>query len=300
MKVDAPNGGLLLGSHMSTAGGVDKAPARGASIGCTAMQIFVKNNNRWEGPPISPAVAAAYRENLSASGILPHAVFAHTCYLINLASTNEVTEAKSIAALEDELRRCAQIGVPGLVMHPGGHLGAGRDAGIDKIARHCRAIIDRTPDVPTRILFETTVGAGTHIGGRFEDLRDLLAAVDRPDRTGVCLDTCHIFAAGYDIRTPAAYRKTMDEMDRIAGSANVRALHLNDSKGAFASRKDRHEHIGDGAIGVEAFRLLLNDPRWRGVPMVLETEKGPDLAEDVRNLATLRALIAPRRRTRKR
>lgn len=190
------NRGLLLGSHMSIAGGVDRAPARGASVQSSAMQIFVKNNNRWAGPPITDEQAARFADELDASGIALKAVFAHAGYLINLASAKEEVVAKSIVSLEDELRRCGQLQLPGLVIHPGAHLGRGRDAGIDQIARHARTIIDRTPDVPTRILFETTAGTGTNIGAPFEDLGDLLAAVDRPDRTGVCLDTCHIFAAG--------------------------------------------------------------------------------------------------------
>jgi deoxyribonuclease-4 len=291
--VTDPNGGLLLGSHMSIAGGVDKAPARGASVGCTAMQVFVKNNNRWQGPPIAPQAAARWRAELDRAGIAPSAVFAHTCYLINLASTREEVLAKSIDALEDELRRCELLGIPGLVMHPGAHLGAGREAGIAQIARHCRTIFDRIPDGRCRVLFEGTVGSGTNLGGTFEDLRDLLAAVDRPDRVGVCLDTCHLFAAGYDLRTPEAFAETIAAFDRIVGLGHVRALHLNDSKHGLGSRKDRHEHIGKGMIGTEAFRLVLNHPALRAVPMSLETEKGEDLAEDRVNLGVLRSLIAP-------
>lgn len=284
-------GGLMVGSHMSIAGGVDKAPARAASVGCTAVQIFVKNNNRWEGPPIAPAQAAAFHRELEKAGIPIRAVFAHTGYLINLASTKEDVVSKSAIALEDELRRCGLLGVPGVVMHPGAHLGQGRDKGIEQIARLCREVFDRTPDVATRLLFETTVGSGTNLGGTFEDIRDVLAAVDRPDRTGVCMDTCHIFSAGYDIRTRAAYEESMRRFDETVGFARLRAVHLNDSKFGLGERKDRHEHIGKGKLGLEPFRLLLNDPRFASIPMSLETEKDEPLDDDRMNLAALASLI---------
>ncbi len=281
----------LLGSHMSIAGGVEKAPARAASVDCTAMQIFVKNNNRWEGPPITESQARKFREELDRVGLPLAHVFAHTGYLINLASAKPEVAAKSEVALEDELRRCFLLGLPGIVMHPGAHLGQGREKGIELIAAACRRVFDKIGDGPTRLLFESTVGSGTNMGGTFEDLRDVLAAVDRPDRTGVCMDTCHIFAAGYDIRTPETYTETMRQLDTIVGILNVRAIHLNDSVGDLASRKDRHAHIGEGLIGLSGFRLLLNDPRFRLVPMSLETDKSEDLAEDRRNLATLRSLV---------
>ncbi len=291
MTPKALDGGLAIGSHMSTAGGVDKAPARGASVDCTAMQIFVKNNQRWEGPPITDEAAEAYRRELARTNIPPDAVFAHTCYLINLASTKEDLVRKSVAALEDELNRCDKLGVPGLVMHPGAHLGQGRDAGIAQIARLCREIFARTTDNRTRLLFETTVGTGTNIGGEFEDLRDILDAIDMEPRTGVCLDTCHIFAAGYDIREKKPYENTMLKFSEIIGFERLRAVHLNDSKFGLGERKDRHEHIGQGHIGVEGFRLLLNDARFAKVPMALETPKDKDMTEDRANLEVLRGLI---------
>lgn len=276
---------------MSIAGGVDKAPARAQDAGCEALQIFVKNNNRWEGPPITAAQAKQFRAELDRVGIPISAVFAHTCYLINLASPKEDVHAKSLVALEDELRRCDQLGVPGLVMHPGAHLGTGREVGIERIAQSVRQIYPRSPQINTRLLFEGTVGAGTNLGGTFEDLGDILAAVDLPDHTGVCLDTCHVFAAGYDMRTPETYAETMDTFDRLVGFKYLKAFHLNDSKHPLGSRKDRHEHIGKGHLGLEPFRHLLNDPRMVAVPMSLETDKSEDLAEDRENLATLRGLI---------
>ncbi len=279
-----------LGSHMSIAGGVDRAPARAASVGCTAMQIFVKNNNRWEGPPITGEQARRFPEELAAAGLRLEHVFAHTGYLINLASPKEDVARKSIAALEDELRRCQQLHLPGIVLHPGAHLGTGRDAAIETIAKRAHRIFSRLPDGPTRLLLETTAGTGTNLGGPFEDLRDLLAAIDLPGRMGVCLDTCHIFAAGYDIRTPEAYRKTMTQFGRIVGFKNLRAVHLNDSKHPLGSHKDRHEHIGQGHLGGEAFRSLLTDRRMRKVPMSLETEKDKEMTEDRINLERLRRL----------
>jgi deoxyribonuclease-4 len=278
---------------MSIAGGIDKAPALAASVGCTAMQVFVKNNNRWEGPPISAASAARYADELAKAGIRPEAVIAHTCYLINLASPKEDVAAKSVVALADELARCAQVGIHGLVMHPGAHLGEGREAGIERIAARARPVLDALPDdAPVRLLLETTAGTGTNLGATFEDLRDILDAIDRPARTGVCLDTCHIFAAGFDIRTAEGWKSAARGFDKLVGLSNLRAIHLNDSKGALGSRKDRHAHIGEGEIGLEGFRAVLNDKRLRQVPMALETPKGPDLAEDRMNLAQLAGLLA--------
>ena len=276
-----------LGTHVSIAGGVDKAPGRGASVGCAAMQIFVKNNNRWEGPPISEAQVDGFHRGLQAAGIPIRHVFAHTCYLINLASTKEDVAAKSETALEDELRRCHQLSVPGLVMHPGAHLGEGREAGLRRIAAAMLRVIDRTPQVRTRVLFETTAGTGTNLGGPFEDLGELLARIDAPERVGVCLDTCHIFAAGYDLRTADAYARSLGAFERAVGFQHLHAIHLNDSKHGLGSRKDRHEHIGQGHLGEEPFRLLLTDPRFAKIPMSLETEKDADLEDDRRNLATL-------------
>ncbi|CAN5394308.1 deoxyribonuclease IV [soil metagenome] len=281
-----------LGSHMSIAGGVDKAPARGASVGSTAMQIFVKNNNRWQGPPISAEQAKSFRKELDAASLAVEHVFAHTCYLINLASPNPELGEKSVEALKDELLRCEQLGLPGLVMHPGSHVCTWREGGIERIVALTQRVIKETPKVKTRILFETTAGTGSNLGGPFEDIGEILRALQRPDRVGVCMDTCHIFSAGYDIRTADTYKKTMSDFEREIGFSNLRAVHLNDSKQGLASRKDRHEHIGKGLIGEEAFRLLMRDARFAAIPMSLETEKDEDLTEDRMNLETLRRLAA--------
>lgn len=282
-----------IGSHMSIAGGVEKAIERGASIGCRAIQIFVKNNNRWEGPPISETSAKTFRENLRKHGIRPEDVFAHTCYLINLASVKPEVVEKSIAALEDELRRCEQLAIPGLVMHPGSPRELGREHGITTVGKHVRDVLLRIKGGKCRLLFEGTAGTGSNLGATFEDLRDLLAEVNLPDRTGICLDTCHLFAAGYDLRTAETFKATMDSFDRIVGLKNLKAFHLNDSKHPLGSRKDRHEHIGKGHLGEGAFRHLLADQRLLDIPMSLETDKGDDLAEDVENLKVLARLGGP-------
>lgn len=276
-----------LGSHMSIAGGVDCAPERGASVSCTAMQIFVKNNNRWDGPPITDLQARRFATELDRAGIAVQNVFAHTCYLINLASTKREVVDKSVAALADELRRCQQLALPGLVMHPGAHLGEGSEKGIAQVAELTLEVFEKTPEVKTRLLYETTAGTGSNLGAEFGELGALLRRVNRPDRTGICLDTCHIFAAGHDIREESCYKKTMKEFDREVGLQNLHAVHLNDSKHPLGSRKDRHEHIGKGHIGEKAFELLLRDRRFTRIPMSLETEKGEDLAEDRMNLKTL-------------
>ncbi|MEO8377256.1 MAG: deoxyribonuclease IV, partial [Candidatus Sumerlaeota bacterium] len=279
-----------LGSHMSIAGGVDKAPARGASVHSTAMQIFVKNNNRWDGPPITEAVEKAFAQELKKTRIPLEHVFAHTCYLINLASTKPEVVEKSIVALQDELERCEQLGIPGVVMHPGSHLGAGVGAGINQIAELCMQVIENTPKVRTRILLETVAGQGSNIGADFGEIGQLLKKINKPSRMGVCMDTCHIFAAGYDIRDNYVYTKSMNEFEKEIGFKNLKAVHLNDSKHPLGSRKDRHEHIGKGHIGEAGFRFVITDPRFAKIPMSLETDKDDDLKEDRENLATLHRL----------
>ncbi|NPV30428.1 MAG: deoxyribonuclease IV [Firmicutes bacterium] len=280
---------MPLGAHMSIAGGVDKAVLRGASIGCETIQIFTKNTNQWRAKPLGPEEIARFQEARARTGIEP--IFAHTSYLINLGSPQEELWEKSLASLLLEMERCAALGLPYLVMHPGAHLGAGEEAGLDRITRGLNEILARTEESGVMVLLEVTAGQGSNLGWRFEHLARLLEDSFYPERLGVCFDTCHAFAAGYDLRTPEAYAKTFDEFEKIIGIRQLKAVHLNDSRGELGSRLDRHEHIGLGRIGLEAFRLLLNDPRLRSLPMVLETPKGPDMKEDVQNLATLRSLL---------
>lgn len=281
---------------MSSAGGVEKAAERAGEIGCRALQLFVKNNNRWDGPPITAPSVAAFHANLKRAGIEPAHVFAHTSYLINLASARPDIVEKSIAALEDELRRCEQLGIMGLVMHPGSPGPEGDKAGaIRLVAERARAILKRV-DGRVRLLYETTAGTGNTLGRTFGEMAELLDLTGLPNVTGVCLDTCHIFAAGHDIRTPETFAATFAEFDATVGFGRLSAIHLNDSKMELGSRRDRHEHIGKGCIGEAAFRLLLNDPRFDSIPMALETEKDDEHENDRMNLAVLARLERPPRK----
>lgn len=281
---------------MSSSGGVEKAPQRAAEIGCRALQFFVKNNNRWDGPPISKSSEVAFGENLRAAGISPAHVFAHTSYLINLASAREDIVERSIAALEDELRRCNQLGIMGLVMHPGSPGPEGNMAqAIRDVADRARSVLRRV-NGGVRLLYETTVGAGNTLGRTFEEIAELLDRTGMPDVTGVCLDTCHVFAAGYDLRTPETFADTFGKFDAVVGLGRLHAIHLNDSRMPLGSRRDRHEHIGQGCLGDAPFRMLLNDPRFDAIPMALETEKD-DLHElDRMNLSRLAMLEKPPRK----
>jgi len=275
---------MLLGAHMSIAGGVDKSVLRGQGIGCRAIQIFTKSSNQWRAKPLEPEEIRRFKENREAAQMF---VFGHASYLINLASPDEDLWAKSVESFVVEMERCAALDLPYLVIHPGAHLGAGEDVGLARITRALDEICDRTADSPVMVLLEVTAGQGTVLGGRFEHLAQLLGDSAAPERLGVCFDTCHAFAAGYDLRTPEAYAQTFARLDSLVGLERLKAIHLNDSRGKLGGRLDRHEHIGLGHLGLGPFRLLLNDHRFAQLPMVLETPKGKDLKEDVENLATL-------------
>jgi deoxyribonuclease-4 len=279
---------LLLGAHMSIGGGVHRAIERSRSIDCTAMQIFVKNNMQWFARPLQREEISAFLDHVQRKEL--HAAFAHANYLINLAATNPQFHANSLRALSEELVRADQLELPFLVMHPGAHLGAGEDAGIEKIVASIDAIWAVIPKVKTKIALETTAGQGSCLGDRFEHLAAIIANVREPERLCVCLDTAHVFEAGYDLATEKSTKETFAEFDRIVGLDRLAALHLNDSKTARGSRVDRHEHIGQGRIGLDAFRFIMRDKRFRKIPKVLETPKGKELAEDVENMKTLRAL----------
>ncbi len=274
---------------MSIAGGVDRAILRGHSIGCEAIQIFTKSNNQWRAAPLTDDTLVRFHANQQATGIGP--VVGHDAYLINLASPDPALWRKSVDAFVEEMERAGRMGLPYLVTHPGAHTGAGEEVGVRRVAQALDEIHERTAHIPTMILLETTAGAGSTLGGSFEQLAEIIAWTRHPDRLGVCLDTCHAFAAGYDLRTPETYAATFGAFDRILGLHRLRVFHLNDSKRELGSRADRHEHIGRGVLGLEAFRLLLNDPRFADRPMILETPKGPDMAEDVENLRVLRSLM---------
>jgi len=277
-----------LGAHVSVAGGIARAVPRGEELGCTAIQVFVKNANRWQGKPIPPQDAEGFRRAREASAIGP--AVAHASYLINLAATDETVLGRSLAALADELERCAQVGLDGLVLHPGAHLGAGEEAGIERVAAALDTVLAAAPADGVRLLLENTAGQGTCLGWRLEHLAAIRGRVARPERVGVCIDTCHAFAAGYPVHEPAGYEEFVAELDEVVGLDLVGCVHLNDSLRPFGSRRDRHEHIGEGEIGTGCFARLLHDERLRHVPMVLETEPGDDREGHRRDLAVLRSL----------
>jgi len=279
---------LLLGAHMSIAGGVHRAIERACSIECTAMQIFVKNNMQWFARPFRREEIKAFREHAQRPELA--VVFAHANYLINLAATNPQFHANSVRALSEELERADQLGLPFIVLHPGAHMNAGEEAGLAKIIAALDRIFARLPKVKTRIALETTAGQGTSLGHTFQHLAEIIGNVRAPERLCVCLDTAHVFAAGHDLTSAAGTQRMFREFDRTIGLRYLAALHLNDSKTARGSRVDRHEHIGKGKIGLEAFRVIMRDRRFRKIPKVLETPKRKDLREDVENMRTLRGL----------
>jgi deoxyribonuclease-4 len=274
---------------MSIAGGVFNAFLHGKSVGCNTIQIFVKSNNQWRAKPLSDEEVEKYHQLQKETGIDP--VVAHDSYLINAASQDKELFAKSRDALKIELKRCQTLKIPYLVMHPGSHLGAGEPVGLATIARAINEIFEDLEDKGTKIALEATAGQGSNLGYRFEHLAEIIGQVKQQKRMAVCLDTCHVFAAGYDIRTAEGYKNVMAEFDRIIGLPRLAAIHFNDSKKGLGSRVDRHEHIGKGELGKEAFGFFLNDARLARVPKILETPKGPDLAEDKMNLKVLRSLI---------
>ena len=275
---------------MSIGGGVHRAIERACSIQCRAMQIFVKNNMQWFARPFTRDEIRAFLEHADRQQLA--AVFAHANYLINLAATNPQFHANSLRALSEELVRADQLTLPFIVLHPGAHLGAGEEAGLEKIVRSIDQVFAAVPKVKTRIALETTAGQGSSLGHKFEHLAAIIALVREPERLCVCLDTAHVFAAGFDLTTEAGTRKMFRQFDDVIGMERLVALHLNDSKTACGSRVDRHEHIGKGRIGLHAFRVIMRDRRFRKIPKVLETPKGKELREDVINLRTLRQLAA--------
>ncbi len=256
------------------------------------MQIFVKNNMQWFARPLERTEIAAFLRHAQRKQL--SAAFAHSNYLINLAATNPQFHANSLRALAEELVRADKLELPFLVLHPGAHLGAGEEAGLDRIVNSIDAVHRVLRKTKTKIALETTAGQGSCLGDKFEQLAHVIENVREPERLCVCLDTAHVFAAGYDIGTEAATKKMFAEFDRVIGLDRLAALHLNDSKTARGSRVDRHEHIGKGQIGLDAFRFIMRDKRLRKIPKVLETPKGKELLEDIENLKTLRELAATR------
>ncbi len=281
--------GPLLGAHMSISGGVDKAILEGGKANCDVIQIFTKSSRQWIAHPYSRDEIQQFAHNQKETGITT--VIAHDSYLLNFGSPDKNLRRKSIAAFIDEMERCEVLSIPFLIAHPGAHTGAGEQQGIDSIARSLDEIHKACPGYRVQVTLEITAGQGTTLGFRFDQIRSIIDTTKESERVRVCFDTQHAFAAGYDIRTKEGYERTFTEFDEKIGLKLLAAFHINDSKKEFHSRVDRHEHIGKGHIGIEAFRLLMNDQRFWGLPMCLETPKGPDLKEDRDNLKLLRSLI---------
>ncbi|HEV8048998.1 MAG TPA: deoxyribonuclease IV [Thermoplasmata archaeon] len=283
---------MWLGAHIGISDGLGEAPRQGRAIGCDAIQIFSKSPKLWAGPPIADEAAAEFRAAVQETGLKATAV--HHGYLINLASPKKAMLGRSRKALLDEIERATKVGVDGLILHPGAHMGEGPDAGLKRIVESLNWVLAKTPESPVRLLLENAAGQGTALCSTFPELRTVLDGVSDQARVGVTLDTCHLFAAGNDFRTPETYGSLVDRISSELGTAEVRAFHLNDAKADLGSHLDRHENIGKGLLGLDGFRSLVNDPIWATVPGYLETPLADDdYAAYVSDLVALRSLLAP-------
>ena len=277
---------MILGAHVSIAGGLGKSPLNGVKLGCESIQIFTRNQRQWKTKPLASDEVEGFRKELDHSGI--RFVTVHASYLLNLGSPKDKVLTCSRDAFCDEIERCEELGIPYLIVHPGAHVGSGETEGLHTIAESLNVILRKKKGYRTQILLETTAGQGSSLGYCFEHLAEILGLLDDPDRVGVCVDTCHIFAAGYDFRTRRSYTHTLHQLENLVGLAKVKAFHLNDSKRELGSRVDRHEHIGRGHIGLKAFRQIVNEKRFSQIPMILETPGGE--AHYAKNLRVLRSL----------
>jgi deoxyribonuclease-4 len=285
---------VFLGAHVGIAGGLAEAPVTGRRIGCDAIQIFSKSPQMWAGSPLSEESARGFADAVRAQGLKATAV--HHGYLANLGSPKKAGLARSRRAFHEELERAERIGVDALILHPGAHLGEGVEGGIARISEGLNLAFAKTPGYRVRVLLENSAGQGTTLGRTFGELSQMLCGVEDRARVGVTLDTCHLFAAGYDFRTEEAYGRLVDQIEAELGVREVRAFHLNDSKAEHGLHLDRHENIGKGKIGLDGFRQFVNDPRWAAVPGYLETPlDSEDYQAYVRDLATLRSLLGPAR-----
>ncbi|MDF1545997.1 MAG: deoxyribonuclease IV [bacterium] len=280
---------MIFGAHESIAGGVFNAPERGKKATCDTIQMFNKSNSQWRAKKLESKEIDKYFAAIEETGVTVST--SHTAYLINIASPDPALNEKSYNALKEEMERCELLKIPNLVMHPGSHVGSGEEAGLDRIAENVNKLLTELKDNHVTLLLETTAGQGSNLGYTFEQLAYIIDRVEADEYLGVCLDTCHIFAAGYPISDPEDYQVTMKMFDDVIGLDRLRIIHMNDSKREFGSRKDRHEAIGEGFIGVEAFRNIVNDERLKNVPLILETPKEEELLEDVENLKLLRSLV---------
>lgn len=279
----------LIGAHMSISGGIFNAPLYGQEVGCSTIQIFTKNNNQWKARELSAEEVKRFLDNQKKTGINP--IVGHNGYLINLASPREDLYHQSQQAMLVELKRAELLRLPYLVIHPGSHVGSGEKEGIERIISSINWLHQKTKGYRVMMLLETMAGQGSAIGYRFEQIAEIIEGVEGNRRLGVCYDTCHAFAAGYDIRTKKVYQATFREFDTVVGLSRLKVIHVNDSKRDLASRVDRHQHVGEGKIGLEGFRLLMNDTRWKNIPKILETPKEEGTEKDLKNLDTLRNLI---------
>ncbi len=280
---------LLLGAHISTAGGLDKAAERALSIDATTMQIFTKSNRSWFDNALTHDQITAFKQSITQSGL--QSVVTHAAYLINIGSNNPATANTSVASLTQELERCQQLGIPYLVLHPGSHTGAGEVTCIKQIGANLDRVFEKA-DGTTMILLETMAGQGTNVGYSFEHLRDIIDNCKTKNLVATCLDTCHIFSAGYDISTPESYEQVITQFDTIIGLERLRCIHLNDSKTPFASRKDRHEELGKGSIPLARCNQIVHDKRFASVPKILETPTDPAMDLYRREIALLKSNLS--------
>ena len=278
----------LIGAHTSISGGVSTSIGRAEKLDFTAIQIFTKNNSQWDAKPLSNMEIERFRDKLSEYHI--KFIQAHDSYLINLCAKDKVLLKKSRASFSEELERCEQLGIPYLNFHPGAHGGQGEDDGLTIIAESINIAHEKAKDSNVGSMLETTAGQGTSLGYRFEHLREIIDRVDTPERMSVCIDTAHIFAAGYDITSPKKYKQVMREFNDIVGLDLLKAFHMNDSKKELGSRVDRHEHIGKGFIGKAGFKNIMRDRKIANVPKILETPKSKTQFEDLKNIKVLLSL----------
>lgn len=279
---------MILGAHMSISGGVDKAPARGRSVGCDIIQIFTKNSNQWNEPQLTSETISNFKDEIKRHEL--KTAFAHDSYLINLGSPNKKIYAMSLAAFEAEHHRSEQLGLMGVVFHPGAHVGSGEESAFARISEAINKVHEETRGYKVLTLLENAAGQGSTVGHKFEHLSVLIEKVKDQKRIGVCFDTQHAFAAGYDLRTEEGYEKVFREFDRVVGIKWIRAFHLNDSKKELGDRVDRHENIGKGFLGITPFKCLMHDKRFKEIPASLETPKSEDCHEDREALELLRSL----------
>jgi len=277
---------MLFGAHVSTAGGMHKSIGRALELECEAIQVFTRNQRTWSPTPLKPDDVEQFRQQAKEYAYNETAV-SHASYLINLCSTEPETLDRSRRAFVDEIERCHQLGIPFVCLHPGSHLGEGEEAGLAAVSESLRLALAETRGTRVHVLLENTAGQGTNLGWRLDHLRELMRQT-KSKRIGVLIDTCHLFAAGYDLRSPKTYKATIDELDEVIGCEHIRAFHLNDSKHGCGSRKDRHANLGDGEIGLKPFEWLINEPAFEQTPALLETPNAPE--GYVRDLAQLHRL----------